>query len=272
MAGFSAEDAASAILKFAEALPGPYGYEASIKFIGAELFQHRFLITFPKIAMQHGADLHGLLRSLSFPQSSFSELERLLDEGDMLHLGFEQEAQHFLCKLYVEDARKIREIWAADAASLPKQVRVHRALKWRSDSEQCIATEYDWLPCCSTDQLISCIQSLCEGVSASVLRQLLDVAAVEAPLEDLQLLRVSEPNSPRQSFDLNLYDAQLRVASVETLLPQLFESGVPGLLSMEALNPIRDRLMGHIAAGVSRSGERFLTVYYGAEQRGSFAL
>lgn len=271
MAELSASKAASAIHQFAEALPGPYGYEASIKFIGAELYQDRFLITFPKIAMQHGADLHGLLQDLSFPVSASAALEDLLGEGDMLHLGFEQEAEAFLCKLYVENALKIRQLWAAPPANLPEQeVRVHRALKWRSDSQQCIATDYDWLPCADADQLVSAMTSLCEGVSVGALQQLLAIATKEAPAEDLQLLRVSEADSPRKSFDLNLYDAQLQVCEVETLLPQLFELGLSDQRSLSALNAVSDRLLGHIAVGVSRDGQQFLTVYYGAEQRGNF--
>jgi hypothetical protein len=268
--GLSAGDAARVIHQFAEALPGPYGYEASIKFVGAELFKNRFLITFPKIAVQHGADLHGLLRSLSFPQVSSAELEKLLDEGDMLHLGFEQEAQQFLCKLYVEDARKIRELWSADATSLPSEIRVHRALKWRSDGGQCIATEYDWLPCRNTEQLVLAVQSLCADVSTDVLSRLLGLATADVPAEDLQLLRVSEANSPRKSFDLNLYDAQLQVGDIEPLLLRFFEGGGPATLAAGVLKAVGDRLLGHIAAGVSRGGERFLTVYYGAEQRGGF--
>ncbi len=282
MVQVSAKQAAEAITAFAEALPGPYGYESSIKFIGDQVYVDRFLVTFPKMALELGADLSGLLQKLSFPGAANieqmanrktawkKEWQELLDEGDMVHLGFEAESNSFMCKLYVESTQRTRALWQSDDLPDLKPVPVHRALKWRQAAGGCYRTAYDWLPCSSESQLTAQIEALCGGLNKKILDDLVALAAGRAPIGDLQLLRVSEPASHRQSFDLNFYDAQLRVADVVPLFERLFIAPVLGLHILTH-NEIKDQLLGHVAAGVSRENQPFLTVYYGGGERGGFS-
>jgi tryptophan 7-halogenase len=273
MPSLSATEAAQAILHFADGLPGPYGYEPSIKFIGGQVLSHRFLITFPKIALEMGADLTGLLQVLVFPVADHGRLQALLDAGDVIHLGFEQEPAGFVCKLYVEASRRTRELW--ELKSLPdlEPVSVHKAIKWRKGADQCIETAYDWLPCSSTDLLIQQISVLSGGVLGGeacigALTQLLALATGNAPVSDLQLMSVSESHGPRRSFDLNLYDSGLLVSDSIPLLVDIFVD----LAGLHVLTngDIKGQALGHIAGGMGRDGTTFLTVYYGAEERGAF--
>lgn len=266
----SAKEVAEAITSFAESLPGPYGYESSIKFVGGEVFTDRFLVTFPKLALELGAELPALLQQLSFPVTAYGAWAQLLSDGDMIHLGFEAESDSFICKLYVESTQRTRALWQSDNLPDLEPIPVHRALKWRQGAEDCFKTAYDWLPCSSKSQLTTQIQSLCGGLNKASVDTLVSLVAGRAPIGDLQLLRVSEPGSARQSFDLNVYDARLQIADVVPLLEHLFMEPVLGLHALSG-NDIKGKSLGHIAAGVSRDNKPFLTIYYGGGERGSFS-
>lgn len=273
MPSLSATEAAQAILHFADGLPGPYGYEPSVKFTGGQVVSHRFLITFPKIALEMGADLLGLLKRLEFPAVDHTGLQAMLGSGDIIHLGLEQESAGFVCKLYVEASKRTRELW--ELKSLPDlvPVSVHKALKWRQGAIQCIEAAYDWLPCSTIDLLSQKISELGGGAlddeaCADRLTQLLTMATVNAHVCDLQLLSVSESHSSRQSFDLNLYDSGLLVSDVAPLLSEVFK--ISAGLHVLTNKDIKGQALGHIAAGMGRDSAVFLTVYYGACERGAF--
>lgn len=266
----SANAAADVIRHFADSLPGPYGYESSVKFTGDAVALHRFLVTFPTVALTLGADLVALLTQLQFPAADLPRLQHMLSAGDVIHLGFEAEAHGYLCKVYVEAAQRTRHLWAA--ADLPEgvAVNVHRALKWRPTDAHCVETHYDWLPCRSAQNLIGHMQQLCDWLSEQALTELLAPVLARVPVIDLQLLRVSEPGNKRQSFDLNCYDAELCVADLEPwLMAPVMLDKLNSLLQLRELDLGRQSL-GHVAAGIARSGQPFLTVYYGGCEKGSF--
>ena len=92
----------------------------------------------------------------------------------------------------------------------------------------------------------------------------LDLAASRLPPERLLYLEVSEPDQPRRSFDLNLYDSQLLVRDFQPLLFAMrdhFEIR-PG--QFQALyDQVKGKRMGHLAGGIHRNGQAFFNVYFG---------
>ena len=75
-------------------------------------------------------------------------------------------------------------------------------------------------------------------------------------------LEVAEPPSPRLSLDLNLYDAGLTLADAAAELLALHRAldapGGQALLDAHGAEPL-----GHVAAGRSRAGAPFATIYFG---------
>jgi len=270
----TASDAAQRILSFADGLPGPYGYERSIKFIGQQVYRDRFLVSFPKLALTLGANLDGLLEQLDFPAAGVPRLQGFLAEGDILHLGFEGEATAYVCKLYVENAAHIRQLWASASNEPDGAVRVHRALKWwpeNSSESSLLETQYDWLPCADRQALLHSIANLWPTVPRKALSDLLAVACRKVPAKDLQLLKVSEPDSIRNSFDLNLYDACLSLSDVQSILEaMLVDVGAERSNINAILLPLADEALGHVAGGVARNGKLFLSLYFGVVERGRF--
>lgn len=258
------EPTAKSILDFADALPGPYGFERSIKFSSGVAYANRFLISFPSVALRMGADLSSLLVQLKLP--SGTAWQDLIAGKDVLHLGVEGGDQVSTCKLYAENAAEVRALWET---SLPvgETIAVHRALKWRAGDTHAVSTDYDWLPCSCEADLISQVEHY-TPFALALYQALLALVRGRCDINDLQLLRVSEASEGRLSLDLNLYEANLTVTdAIPSILAYLPDMAVVAgdLLALQG-----DQSLGHIAAGVGRDGLPFLTVYYGAHERGSF--
>lgn len=262
--------AAKSVLDFAESLPGPYGYERSIKFTRSGVFDSRFLVTFPAVAIEMGADLSGLLHRLRCP--SVAAAEALLKRGSILHLGVEEGQSASVCKFYVEDADRIRDLWEQESLPDDGEFAVHRSIKWQLGASSWVETKYDWLPATTEKGLLQ-RASVCLPEAVPLLQQILTQVPSACPMGNLQLLRVSEASNPRLSLDLNLYDAQMRVSSLRDVSSSLLATDAFASLlksSMAALDTIGNELLGHVAFGVGRDGENFLTVYYGVCERGGF--
>ncbi|MGH1371328.1 MAG: hypothetical protein ACRBBW_04775 [Cellvibrionaceae bacterium] len=278
MASLTYFQAAKAIESFAADLPGPYGYERSIKITSSGINQNRFLISFPTVALSCGVDLTGLLAQLRLPAQA--NVDSLLHLTDIVHLGVEASASTCVCKLYGENAALMRRLWdepldesnlqgSEQSSVLEDLVKVHRALKWELGSPLLIYSDYDWLPANDASQLLAHIKHF-SGDFLPVVEALLP--KVHCPISDLHLLRVSEAKQGRLSLDLNLYDSGLTVQSfidvLQKSIPNSLASSVKA--ETEAFASVASEALGHIAIGVGRDKDRFLSIYFGAQERGEF--
>lgn len=273
MTNLSYEQAAKAIEAFAVALPGPYGFENSLKITASNINQRRFLISFPAMALSLGVDLSGLLKVLQIPERA--DIASLLNGKDIVHLGVEASGATSVCKLYGESAERIRQLWDAPAEthSSHKNLTVHRALKWTAGSQVLVHSDYDWLPCTNTAQLLEQVNLYVAEFSA-----LVEVLSKKArcPVSDLHLLRVTETEQGRLSLDLNVYDGQLTVQALLNVVQGLAENSFIDQLirnadTIKVLKAIATESLGHVAAGLGRDGKMFLSVYYGAQERGDYS-
>jgi hypothetical protein len=80
------------------------------------------------------------------------------------------------------------------------------------------------------------------------------------------MMEVEETDNPRRSCDLNVYDAELRLGQVSDLIAAtLRDFAVPPARARAAFADVSEVPLGHLSAGISRSGEEFVTIYYGIE-------
>ena len=72
-----------------------------------------------------------------------------------------------------------------------------------------------------------------------------------------------EEGNPRRSFDINLYEAALRLRDLDSPLAAARRRY---RISDETFGPlfqqVADARFGHLAGGIDRRGRDFLTVYY----------
>jgi hypothetical protein len=78
-------------------------------------------------------------------------------------------------------------------------------------------------------------------------------------------VEVHEDGNPRQSFDINLYKANLRLREIVPFLARIRQHySVPVEQFDRLYELVGDKLFGHLAGGIDRHGQDFLTVYYEA--------
>ena len=95
---------------------------------------------------------------------------------------------------------------------------------------------------------------------------LLSRACRRTPAGNLFLMAVEEPGNPRQSYDINVYQADLHVRDIADLVGSLARDFAVPLPQVHALIDRSGALaLGHLAGGRGSDGVEFVTVYYGVE-------
>ena len=96
----------------------------------------------------------------------------------------------------------------------------------------------------------------------------LKVACKRIDPEEIEYLEVSEEDTPRRSFDLNLYNARLYLHELYPTLTRICRYYQVDEDKFEAFyHGVKMEAFGHLAGGIHRNGEGFFNVYYGVEDR-----
>jgi hypothetical protein len=147
---------------------------------------------------------------------------------------------------------------------------LHTAFKWdAARSVPGVVARYVLYPNLSFDGIRGRLAAIYgdSRESLDVAKSVVDLAESWARPDDVRYLDVTEDGNPRRSFDLNVYDAGLRVRDLAPQfirLRQRFE--IPPDRFAEFFDRVQDQRLGHVAGGVHRGGEDFFTVYYGVEE------
>lgn len=255
----------AAAFKAAFAASGePYGYELSCKLVPGRLLAERFLISIHKDAFLPGGPGAFLASDVTdqVPEAVWQWLAAGLPDADILHFGYEGSDKPVL-KIYLEDAGAFAYGLQHDPQG---KICVFDALKW-NDQLQPVSSQYQCRPELSANQLQALVRRCftAEQYQAEALAQAwLQRAMQFLPAEQLLMLEVSEPGSPRCSFDLNLYDLEQTVSDWADLIRTTWS--VQGLDAAELdafLQQHGQQQLGHISAGTGRNNEVFFTLYFG---------
>lgn len=259
-------DRADLLLRLVDGLGVRYGHERSVRLAPGRIEPHRFLLTLSKSSL--GPQAHervlGVAHQLGPPPEFCAAIEDALPAARFVHFGFEAGATACLSKVYLEFPP------TPGAVERGEPVLQFRGFKWDAASPARRAeSRYVWRPGLSIEAITGEVAGIFPGPERATARALaeaiLRLAAGLASAEVLRYVEVREENSPRLSFDLNVYRAGLRVADVGEALERLFRHyGLPlaWLAKLtEAIGPFR---LGHLAGGTHRDGSEFFTIYYGA--------
>lgn len=262
-----AAERAALTLRLVGGLGAPRNHERSFRIVQGALMANRFLLSL------NTEDIPGSPRSrvlevcerLGMPAPLRAQAEDSFAMANCIHFGFEEGGGGTLAKLYLERAVSEAEKQQAQASGAP--VLLHLAFKW-STTGTGVVSRY-WLhPQLPAEAIEARLAQLYAGTAAApsleIARAVLQLAAARSTPGGLQYLEVTEDGNPRRSFDLNVYDAGLRLKDAQAALFAMRDRfGVrPG--QFQALfDQIRDSQLGHVAGGVHRDGGDFFNVYYG---------
>jgi hypothetical protein len=97
-----------------------------------------------------------------------------------------------------------------------------------------------------------------------IVKGILDLAASKVGNDKFLFLGVGEENNPRNSFDINIYRANLQMKDIYPFLLEMCRFySVSENRFKKLFEPIEKQIFGHIAGGIDRKGKDFLTIYFG---------
>lgn len=246
------------------------GIEQSVRMSPGILETRRCLISFSlaEAGEEIGADVQQICRAMNAPDMFLQSLARFVNAAAFVHFGFEYSGTTRIGKCYLE--------LPPPAPTQPRQSGRLQFLgfKWSlQNSSIAVVSRYktstvqDWFEIKSV--LLAATDHKLRPILDSLLQQI--QPSSQKPIEIYPLLEISEEGSDRRSWDLNVYDGQWRLGQIQSSLLAAIETlQIPHQDFFPWILPISSTALGHIATGIGRSGEPFLTVYYGA--RGVEAL
>jgi hypothetical protein len=259
--------AASDLTDAVRSLRVPMGHEKSFRLSRGSIAANRFLLSISKASLgpQAQEKVRQTCTRLVAPPALYHLIEQQFSSTAHIHFGFEESEGRRLYKLYLESQIAPGEL----DAGWP--VVLHRAMKWEPvENARVVHTEYFWHPRLPLETIQQRVTGA-EGFSgdtpaARIVKFILLSAKSRLKRGSIGYLEVIEENNARRSFDLNLYDANMRLCDVHPLLEQAcrhFE--VDPATFQQIYNQSATCRFGHIAGGVHRNGQEFLTIYYGVE-------
>ena len=255
------------LIAFVSRLGGRRGVERSVKVSRGQVLADRCLASIELATLGDAplARLVELARELEMPQDFIDALPEVIKGADNLHFGFEGAPEGDVRKVYLEYASSARR---AMVSALPESTLVHVAFKWSPGrpSSRAIA-RYTRNPCATLAEIQARIGEIAPPAAApiafSLVQKILARMTFLEHARDLMVLAVEESGNPRRSFDLNLYEARLRLAHINDLLvATLREYGAPIDAGRQIFEANADAWAGHVAGGVGRSGDEFATIYF----------
>ena len=233
------------------------GYEQSFKMLPGSLLSDRFLtgIACSNIAME---DVKFIAESLVTPAAFASAISQDWHDASFFHIGFEQGQQSASYKLYLEFPKgKCKPLYVG--------------YKWNpEDHTQQTITHYSQPEPAKLSRLLEKVASVYEKSDeklTALVQKIIVLAADKCTdsgtAEALLLVEVREQNTPRYSFDINLYESNLRVSDLAQILEELREYfGIAESEFEKIMTRTRDHLAGHLSGGIDRHGNAFLTLYH----------
>lgn len=245
-----------------------YGMERSARIQQDTLETRRGLFSFSvqEIESNAAAEVLAICRAMQVPERLVPSIGRFFSAAAFVHFGFEHAGTALIGKCYLE-------LPAPTPEAVPVSGRLQfLGFKWSMNVESvAVVTRYRVRSISSWDGATALmVASTGTALQSVVLRLMHGLRPGEARENDtLSLLEIEEEGSVRRSYDLNVYDHGLSVSMLANALRDaavilnVKRDMIDSWLESNATVPV-----GHIATGLGRDQQPFLTVYYDARRAG----
>ncbi len=252
-----------------ETSPAARGFERSFKMSEKTLLPNRFLIGVNKKELGADGDTRILeiCRETGMPKSLLKDFEERLSEVNFVLFGFEENEKSCVHKVYLEYYDLYPEA-LKKGQGREEPFLLHRGYKWDAgDRRKKAVTDYSWYPGLSAPGMNERITALYGGAGTScseeAMVQILDAAAERVDPGRFIFLEVTEEKNPRNSLDINVYDAGLRLRELDRILDKACRDfSVPPEEFQKHYENFHDGILGHVGGGIDRAGRDFFTIYF----------
>ncbi|MBF0450133.1 MAG: hypothetical protein HQK75_05485 [Candidatus Magnetomorum sp.] len=242
------------------------GNEASVKFSWKAFLNIRFLIGIRTDTIS--IHLENICSQLSMPKHFWDQLKKTLPESNTVLFGFEEGISQCIYKVYLE-------FWEKNSTTLQHISQCESPLlqylgfKWDAfDRRKHVITKYYCYPFLSIHSMLKNLETIYRNTkdktALNIAKALLRLSATRMTIKNpLMYLDVTDDDGMRNSFDINLYNAGLKILDIQPFLIEIqkyFE--IEGQSCLSFLSQIKGKTLGHLSGGFDRQGNEFLTVYY----------
>ena len=251
------------LLRWVDAHRVSFGFERSVRFHSGGFETRRALYSLSRqdLGPQALEQVLQQTQAMSAPDRLQQSLSRFFPAAAYVHFGFEFAGDVRIGKCYLElpvpsadtplISGRLQFLgfkWSMNSAAVAvvTRYRTHSASTWQ-DVEQ---------------QILKNTGSFCRPMLAGLLA---DLRRCDLPQQHaFHLLEIEEEGSDRHSYDLNLYNLE---RTVHDLTPHLPHIAAAFELPYDELQTWAKRFdsapIGHLATGLGRDGQPFLTLYHG---------
>lgn len=261
-----AAEKAGLIFKLVAELGEPCGYERSFKISHRSLLANRFMLGVETKELAK-ASLLAVCSRLGMPRAHLEAFERHLPDANLVFFGFEDGEGSCSYKVYLEYWEKLTgELVSKPDKTAP--VVLHLGFKWDAfDNTRATIARYICHPLLSIDGVLRRLSRVYaasdDRTAQRIATAIVNLAASKICNDAPIYLEAEEDNSPRKSFDVNLYKANLRMRDLRPLLANAAEHFSVSLEKLDRLNALTGaKRFGHLSGGFDRRGKNFLTFYY----------
>lgn len=243
----------------------PAGYERSFKLTKGAISPNRYLLGVES-GLLNDHLLSNICQQLNIPEILLTDLLDKRSHANVVLFGFDENAHSPIFKVYLEYWDHIRA-HIAEAGTVKTPQLMHRGYKWSCfEPEQHRITNYYYDKKSGLNELHHAIESAFITPGSPVCahsKAIVETCHARDPKAELIYLNVSEPDSARNSFDINLYPANLKLSEISTQLRlAAAHLEIDSELIERLLRLVADKPLGHISAGCDRGGQEYLTIYY----------
>ena len=254
------------ILEIIESLNLEYDIEKSFKIIKSTILQNRFLIGI-RCEKKSVEQITYICTKMNMPDKQLKIFLENLSDANMLLLGFEENENHSIYKIYLEFWDRLKN----RLYNQPKHIKselLYIGFKWNQiDNTNNVITKYICHPLLTVRSIVKRISSFYNNyddkTSLHIVNDIIKIADKRIVNDSFIYLEVSEENNPRESFDINLYKANLQVKDIYPILLKICHYYSINCKDFDLLySHICDKNLGHLSGGIDREGRDFITIYY----------
>ena len=239
-----------------------YGCERSVR-LHLETFETRralFSFSVAEIGANANTEVVAICRAMGIPNRLVLNISRFFSAAAFVHFGFEYAGSAMIGKCYLELPAPV-----PDAAPVNGRLQF-LGFKWSmNDASVAVVTRYRALSISHWDAAPALMLANTGSLLQPAMSKLMNSLRPQESSKDdaLSLLEIEEEGSSRRSYDLNIYDNSVSVSMLAdalrdvALILNVNSAAIEQWLESNATAPV-----GHIATGLGRDQQSFLTVYY----------
>ena len=253
-----------------EQIGAAFRRESSVKLEPGRVLDERVLMSLqrPVFGAEPLPGIVGIAREFGAPEAITGQFATALEGAGVVHFGFEGGGGRAIFKVYFEYVAAAR---AAMQHRPPDHAVVHCAFKWeREYPSRHAVTIYTLRPDANIADLARAMERVAPlPCIRHLLHETVTLALARQPGFQPMALDVAEAGNPRQSIDIKLYPAGLRLEEIAGLVGVAVSAlDAPAERWNHVLKSHGDKQLGHVSAGQGRDGKPFATVYFGGQAGG----